>query len=124
MAPALVMTTSPHRSQSSANASEEMGLAYVIKRDASTPTTLFAGAERGVFKSVDTGGAWTATTPDPSDRRPGDRSSDSGYRVCGNRSGPFKGAYVLGAGRQQERVKGSESGHLYMSKGAVRQALA
>src|SRR5262245_49265241 len=44
-----------------ADASEEMGLVYVVKSDPSTPSTVFAGAERGVFKSLDAGATWTAT---------------------------------------------------------------
>jgi hypothetical protein len=44
-----------------ANASEEMGFVYVVKTDPSTPTTVFAGAQRGVFKSMDEGKTWAAT---------------------------------------------------------------
>jgi hypothetical protein len=44
-----------------ADASEETGLVYVVKSDPSTPTTVFAGAQRGLFKSMDAGATWTAT---------------------------------------------------------------
>src|SRR5687768_14891440 len=45
----------------SAHASEEMGPVYVVKSDPSIPTTIFAGAERGLFKSTDAGATWAAT---------------------------------------------------------------
>ena len=44
-----------------AYASDAMGMVNVVKVDPSTPTTVFAGANRGVFKSVDGGASWTAT---------------------------------------------------------------
>src|SRR5262245_42731838 len=44
-----------------ADASEEMGSVHVVRSDPSTPATVFAGAERGVFKSIDGGTTWTAT---------------------------------------------------------------
>ena len=44
-----------------ANASDEMGVVNVVKGDPSAPTTLFAGANRGLFKSIDAGATWAAT---------------------------------------------------------------
>jgi hypothetical protein len=38
-----------------------MGLVYVVKSDPSNPTTVFAAAQHGLFKSVDAGATWTAT---------------------------------------------------------------
>lgn len=45
-----------------ADASEEMGFVYVVKTDPSAPTTIFAGAQHGLFKSTDAGATWTATS--------------------------------------------------------------
>ena len=66
-------------------ASQEMGLVYVVKSDPSSATTLFAGAEHGLFKSVDAGATWTATALTQGDYRAGDRPGGRDYRVCGNR---------------------------------------
>jgi hypothetical protein len=44
-----------------ASASEQMGIVYVVKSDPSSPTTVFAAAQRGVFKSIDAGVTWAAT---------------------------------------------------------------
>jgi len=43
-------------------AAQEMGMVYVVKSDPSNATTVFAGAQHGVFKSVDAGATWTATS--------------------------------------------------------------
>jgi hypothetical protein len=44
-----------------AAASGEMGFVYVVKSDPRDPAIVFAGAERGVFKSIDAGATWAAT---------------------------------------------------------------
>jgi hypothetical protein len=46
---------------SPADASQEMGLVNVVKSDPSTPGTVFAGAQRGLFKSTDAGATWNPT---------------------------------------------------------------
>jgi hypothetical protein len=44
-----------------ADASGQMGIVYVVKSDPRKPTTVFAAAQRGLFKSLDAGVTWTAT---------------------------------------------------------------
>jgi hypothetical protein len=39
-----------------------MGWVNIVKGDSSRPITVFAGAARGVFKSVDAGATWTASS--------------------------------------------------------------
>src|SRR5262249_6377765 len=45
-----------------ADATDEMGLAYVVKSDPSDPAIVFAAAQRGLFKSLDAGATWTPTS--------------------------------------------------------------
>lgn len=44
-----------------ADATEEMGLVYVVMSDPRDPAIVFAGAQRGLFKSMDAGTTWAAT---------------------------------------------------------------